>query len=434
MHVDHAVVVLGLHSDMASLLMSRLSKRKLSPPAAHSDGGLPLSARSPDAQRRSPTPTARLRRSEESWSTRWIGGSAAVALLLLLLLLNATFASWHFGALLWSATTNVGRDAAQRFEIGEGAAQGAAGGAAIPGSANENSDAEAELNALCPAPPHCTHPHKTICRPAAQLATAQAEGAAAAHLERLRCANGSAERLAIIVPLRNRTAHARRFRREFSAQLARWEVNATIVFVEQTTAGFFNVRWSPRPLRRPSPALVHCARATTSARLTPPYSPAPRTQRGKLFNVGLHLASGQALRDVAKCHSTVCFHDVDLLPQNGDAAWVSYGGAALSKPVHAIRHASCRKVRGNPSGRYKAGFYGGVLCMRFDDALRINGWSNQFWGWGREDFEIGIRMLRAGLRPQRPCAAQAGAFECYAHGDEVSFLLPLHFTRIMLTI
>ena len=246
---------------MASLLMSRLSKRKLSPPAAHSDGGLPLSARSPDAQRRSPTPTARLRRSEESWSTRWIGGSAAVALLLLLLLLNATFASRHFGALLWSATTNVGRDAARRFEIGEGAAEGAAGGAAIPGSANENSDAEAELNALCPAPPHCTHRHKTICRPAAQLATAQAEGAAAAHLERLRCANGSAERLAIIVPLRNRTAHARRFRREFSAQLARWEVNATIVFVEQTTAGFFNVRWSPRPLRRPSPALVHCARA-----------------------------------------------------------------------------------------------------------------------------------------------------------------------------
>lgn len=115
------------------------------------------------------------------------------------------------------------------------------------------------------------------------------------------------------------------------------------------------------------------------------------------------------------------------MPQNGDAAWVSYGGAALFKPVHAVRHASCRKVRGNPSGRYKAGFYGGILCMRFDDAIRINGWSNQFWGWGREDFEIGIRMLRAGLRPQRPCAARAGAFKCYPHRGESR--MRLRFSR-----
>lgn len=221
---------------MTSLLLSRLFKRRSSPLSAYSGSGLP----SPDALHRSPTATARLRRIEEDWSTRSIGSGAAVAALLLLLACSAMLVSRHFGALAWAATVNVARDDAPHG-VGESVASARSTLAATSGL--DGSAAGGGGGGLCRAPAHCIHPHRTICRRAARIATAQVEGAAAARLEDLRCVKDAAERLAVIVPLRNRTAHARRFQREFGAQLARWDVNATIFMVEQTADGFFNVCW-----------------------------------------------------------------------------------------------------------------------------------------------------------------------------------------------
>ena len=103
----------------------------------------------------------------------------------------------------------------------------------------------------------------------------------------------------------------------------------------------------------------------------------PFFQRGKLFNVGLQLAAKRE-----KCHTKVCFHDVDMVPAHRDKATADlYHGAKLFSPIHLVRSAECRVSSENPSGGYAPGFYGGVLCMQLDDALRINGWSNDFWGW-----------------------------------------------------
>ena len=35
---------------------------------------------------------------------------------------------------------------------------------------------------------------------------------------------------------------------------------------------------------------------------------------------------------------------------------------------------------------------GGVLTMHIDDMVRVNGYSNAFWGWGGEDDEMGASI------------------------------------------
>jgi predicted glycosyltransferase involved in capsule biosynthesis len=38
------------------------------------------------------------------------------------------------------------------------------------------------------------------------------------------------------------------------------------------------------------------------------------------------------------------------------------------------------------------------LAIRREDLLRVDGFDGAFRGWGREDFDIIIRLMRAGIR------------------------------------
>ena len=46
-------------------------------------------------------------------------------------------------------------------------------------------------------------------------------------------------------------------------------------------------------------------------------------------------------------------------------------------------------------------FLGGVLSFRPHDFARINGFPNDYWGWGLEDDQLGLRMAHNGIRTLR---------------------------------
>jgi len=115
--------------------------------------------------------------------------------------------------------------------------------------------------------------------------------------------------------------------------------------------------------------------------------------RGQLLNVGFRIAA-QALPGL----ESYVTHDVDLLP-SADMRAVY---ARRPPEGHAVHLASVW-------GKYAyATFIGGVLAFRSEDFERVNGFPNDYWGWGLEDDQLALRMAHCGLKPLR---VRAGSFE-----------------------
>lgn len=109
---------------------------------------------------------------------------------------------------------------------------------------------------------------------------------------------------------------------------------------------------------------------------------------GRKFNRGALLNAGVRLADV-KMDDTLCFHDVDLLPME-DVAPVY--GTSISRPLHI----------GRAWKRYDTDTYlGGVLMMTAMDFAIVNGFPNDFWGWGGEDDELRDRLMHRNIRVDR---------------------------------
>lgn len=102
--------------------------------------------------------------------------------------------------------------------------------------------------------------------------------------------------------------------------------------------------------------------------------------RGKLLNVGA----------VESPKSTYyCFHDVDMLPISTDYSFVSV-------PTHLAAEAE--------QFGYKLpynGYFGGVTLFDKESFKKVNGYSNNYWGWGAEDDDIIFRCLAKEIRPSR---------------------------------
>ncbi|KAL4232083.1 Beta-1 [Mactra antiquata] len=103
-----------------------------------------------------------------------------------------------------------------------------------------------------------------------------------------------------------------------------------------------------------------------------------RFNRGSLINVGV-LESGNECDYIA-------MHDVDLLPLNGDLDY--------SYPESGPFHIAAPDL--HPLYHYHS-FIGGILLLTKGDYKMVNGLSNRYWGWGREDDEFYVRLKRAGL-------------------------------------
>jgi|TARA_B100001094_G_scaffold277052_1_gene285635 hypothetical protein len=102
--------------------------------------------------------------------------------------------------------------------------------------------------------------------------------------------------------------------------------------------------------------------------------------RGWLCNIGFDISKQ------LKCDYVV-FHDVDMLPEDEscDYSWVD-------RPTHLATKLSNNKYK-LPYPEY----FGGVTMFPVQHFEVINGFSNEYWGWGFEDDDLLYRCRQSGV-------------------------------------
>nr|VFK19238.1 MAG: N-terminal region of glycosyl transferase group 7 [Candidatus Kentron sp. LPFa] len=118
--------------------------------------------------------------------------------------------------------------------------------------------------------------------------------------------------------------------------------------------------------------------------------------RGKLLNVGFRIAKAHG-------YDYHIFHDIDLLPDNN---LLGYYGFYPDNPLHLA--AVWKKYRHLPL------FFGGVCSFAAEQFETLNGYPNDFWGWGGEDEELYHRIVDHDMVISRPTI---GAFKELEHVD-----------------
>ncbi|NBO36336.1 hypothetical protein EBU91_02190 [bacterium] len=150
------------------------------------------------------------------------------------------------------------------------------------------------------------------------------------------------EKLSIVVPYRNRKEHLDKFLPAIESCRFLDGIDYEIVIVEQEDGKPFN--------------------------------------RGKILNIGsVH----------SKNSTYYCFHDVDMLPISSDYSYVSI-------PTHLASEAEQFGFKLPYNG-----YFGGVTLFDKYSFTRINGYSNDYWGWGAEDDDVMFRCIVKGIRPAR---------------------------------
>ncbi len=149
-------------------------------------------------------------------------------------------------------------------------------------------------------------------------------------------------KVAIIIPYRNREKHLEEFTKYFQNE------NFDVYVIEQMDNQKFN--------------------------------------RGLLLNAGFHIASEK------KDYDYYIFHDVDSLPNEDLLQSYYYNGSKI------IHYAS-------PYLGYKytfGDFFGGIVGMTKETFIKINGYPNNFYGWGGEDDSLYNRVSLSGFDVYRP--------------------------------
>jgi|LakMenEpi03Aug12_release.lakeMendotaPanAssembly.Ray.scaffolds.fasta_scaffold426520_1 hypothetical protein len=98
-----------------------------------------------------------------------------------------------------------------------------------------------------------------------------------------------------------------------------------------------------------------------------------RFNRGKLLNIGYLMASG---------YTHFIFHDVDLLPSKELRTYYTHPS---KQPVHLASVWSRYNANSN--------YFGGVVSFSAEAFEKINGFPNNYWGWGGEDDELYKRTI-----------------------------------------
>ncbi|XP_017793390.1 PREDICTED: LOW QUALITY PROTEIN: beta-1,4-galactosyltransferase 7 [Habropoda laboriosa] len=60
-------------------------------------------------------------------------------------------------------------------------------------------------------------------------------------------------------------------------------------------------------------------------------------------------------------------------------------------------------------------FVGGILLIKREHFMQVNGMSNKYWGWGLEDDEFYVRLKEAGLTVIRPQNISTGTHNTFKH-------------------
>ena len=167
-------------------------------------------------------------------------------------------------------------------------------------------------------------------------------------------------KLGVIVPYRKRPTHLRKFRESISEYLKDYDYE--LIIVEQADDLPFN--------------------------------------RGKLLNIGFKTA-------LRKQCDYVAFHDVDMLPIEVDYSYSEV-------PLHLATNFT------NSNREVFDTYFGGVTLFPVELFKRVNGFSNEYWGWGFEDDDLLLRLTEQNVFTdfdiyEIPKENTAGL---YMHGDE----------------
>lgn len=137
------------------------------------------------------------------------------------------------------------------------------------------------------------------------------------------------KKMAMIVPFRNREAHLQVFSQYMHSYLKDY-ITFRMFVIEQVEKQPFN--------------------------------------RAMLMNIGYDLSKDD--------YDYFCFHDVDLLPSEptNDYTYPSDGPRHLTVNLQNFKWTTPSRT-----------ILGGITCATKEHLLMMNGWSNDFWGWGAED-------------------------------------------------
>ncbi len=109
--------------------------------------------------------------------------------------------------------------------------------------------------------------------------------------------------------------------------------------------------------------------------------------RGKLLNIGYEIA-------IKEYHANVfIFHDVDLIPSY-DLIDSYFKIPENGRPLHIAK--LWDRYSSNPK------YLGGIVSFDESTFSKINGFPNNFWGWGGEDDELYNRVNELGYTPVAP--------------------------------
>jgi predicted glycosyltransferase involved in capsule biosynthesis len=116
--------------------------------------------------------------------------------------------------------------------------------------------------------------------------------------------------------------------------------------------------------------------------------------RGKLLNIGF---------SESKESDYFCFHDVDMLPLVSDYSRVF-------NPTHLAAEAEQFEFKLPYNG-----YFGGVTLFDRNSFQIVNGFSNDYWGWGAEDDDILFRCKVLGIKTSR----KKGRYQSLKHEKNI---------------
>lgn len=148
-------------------------------------------------------------------------------------------------------------------------------------------------------------------------------------------------KLLVIIPYRNRDDHLSKVVPYLSNKFLDQNIDGKIVISEQNEGKLFN--------------------------------------RGMICNIGFDIFSSDC--------DYVCFHDVDMICDNIDYSY-------SDKPTCLIKHRTK-----NPN--VYNGYFGGIVLFPKNKFVLINGFSNNYWGWGAEDDDLYKRCKMYNIETDR---------------------------------
>ncbi|XP_076869623.1 beta-1,4-galactosyltransferase 1-like isoform X2 [Brachyhypopomus gauderio] len=189
----------------------------------------------------------------------------------------------------------------------------------------------------------------------------------------------SVQKVALIIPFRHREQHLKYWLNYLHPILQRQQLDYGIYVIEQDGEGTFN--------------------------------------RAKLMNVGY----AEALKEYD--YDCFVFSDVDIIPMDDRNTYRCY-----EQP----RHLSVAVDKFGFKLPY-AQIFGGVTALSKDQYLKINGFPNNYWGWGGEDDDVFNRLKFREMFISRP-DVMTGKCKMIRHNrDEKNEPNPQRFDRIVHT-